>query len=102
MIELFVFCLLVSLFCTGLHIIMNFDEMLLVPVANFLSTHLAEWICKPLFECLPCMASVWSVVLWLVWKGSLSFTVLFVMFVVCGMNGIVSSIIKNLFDGEEK
>ena len=102
MIELFVFCLLVSLFCTGIFIVMNGEDMLLVQVANFLSSRLAEWICKPLFECLPCMASIWSVVLWLAWQRSLSFTLLVVIPIVCGMNGIVSSIIKNLFDGEEE
>jgi len=88
----------ISLFCTGLFVAMNAKGMLLVPVANFLSTYLPEWICKPIFECLVCMSSVWTVVFWTVFVQKDYWHIIPAMFIVAGLNTIIYALINVLFD----
>jgi len=98
MIDYLIFCLLVSLFCAGLFTACNGEKMLLVPVANWLSKHLPEYFRKPLFECLSCMASMWTIVAWCIFIRVHWWMLLFAIPVVCGINIIISSLIKPLFD----
>lgn len=90
----------ISLFCTGLFIAMNGKDMLLVPAANFLSSQLPEWLCKPLFECMVCMASFWTVAYWIVFMRYDWHLILVYIPIVAGINGIISAVIKPLFDEE--
>jgi hypothetical protein len=39
--------------------------MLLEKVANYIRIYVGEFWSKPLFDCLPCMASVWGLIGWL-------------------------------------
>lgn len=98
MLDGFLFCLTVSLFCTGLFVAMNGKGMVLVPLANFLSVHIPEWLCKPLFECLTCMSSVWTVYAWLYMVKGISFKLLACIVVVAGLNSIIAVILKPMFD----
>lgn len=91
----------ISLFCTGLFVAMNGRDMILVPVANWLSHYLPEIVRKPLFECLICMASVWTLVYWLVFVRDFWAELPLTLFMVAGINAIISVAIKPLFDGEE-
>lgn len=91
----------ISLYCTGLFIVMNGENMLLVPVANFLTSKLPQWICKPLYECIVCMASFWSISYWFLFVREDWHLLIPFMFIVAGINGIISAILKPLFDEEE-
>ena len=44
-------------------------------------------IVKPLYDCLPCMASFWTCVI--LWKIDIK-----AMLIVCGMNAIVASVLQ--------
>ena len=51
-------------------------------------------ICKPLFGCLICMSSFWTLMIWL--YDDHSFMLIPMMLVVAGMNTIIVSIIKEI------
>ena len=51
-------------------------------IANILN-----WIVKPLYDCLPCMASFWTCII--LWKIDIKS-----MLIVCGMNAIIASILQ--------
>lgn len=55
---------------------------------------LAGWICKPLFGCVICMASFWTVTL-CIWSTPV-LEVTRLIFLVCGLNIIMSLTIKKL------
>lgn len=55
-------------------------------------------ICKPLFGCLICMSSVWTIVIWLI--DDHSFMLIPMMLVVAGLNTIIVSIIKDIMPYE--
>ena len=46
-----------------------------------------EWITKPLYDCLPCMASFWTCII--LWKIDIKS-----MLIVCGMNAIIASLLQ--------
>lgn len=48
-----------------------------------------NWIVKPLYDCLPCMASVWTIVL------TQSVNIKDIL-IVCGMNAIIASVLQFL------
>lgn len=82
---------------------MNEQDMIGVPVANFLTTHLPMWIVKPLFECLVCMSSIWTLVFWVAKYGAInSWGILVAVFIVAGMNTLISMVINSNVDVEEK
>ncbi len=57
------------------------------------------WVQKPLFGCLMCMSSFWTIAL-TIWDTP--YNVVFrLIFLVCGINTIINSIIKNLRYYEE-
>lgn len=90
----------ISLFCAGLFIVANANGMLLVPAVNLISRYIPEWARKPLFECLPCMASFWTVVFATI-CGTITWWLPVQICIVCGMNSIISAILKPMFDEEE-
>ena len=52
-----------------------------------------EWIVKPIYDCLPCMASIWTcLILWNIDIKSI--------LIVCGMNAIIASILQ-FFDSSK-
>lgn len=85
---------ILSLIITGIHIVFQQGNVLSpvrVLVANFLDKKLdKKWSCyvqKPLWCCLPCMSSVWTIVL--TWHFDV-----FLICAVCGLNVIISRIIE--------
>lgn len=48
---------------------------------------ITEFITKPLYDCLPCMASFWTCVI--LWKIDIKS-----MLIVCGMNAIIASLLQ--------
>jgi hypothetical protein len=52
-----------------------------------------ELIIKPLYDCLPCMASFWTCVI--LWKIDIK-----AMLIVCGMNAIIASVLQ-FFDSSK-
>ena len=52
-----------SFVCFAVHVLFNFDQMPLKRAGDFLFDKLPIWISKPLFACLPCMASFYTLIM---------------------------------------
>ena len=96
--ELLLFCFFVSLFCVGLFTATNGQGMILIPLARYLTIHVSEFVRKPIFECLPCMSSIYAIIFWCVLMRANWFMLVPCIFVVCGLNTLFASLIKNLFN----
>lgn len=59
MTTLFQSILVISLACIGVKILFE-DGMILSKLGVFFQSYLPLWVCKPLFLCSSCMASVWG------------------------------------------
>lgn len=55
---------------------------------------------KPLFGCMICMSSVWTLMIWLVLGFKINWMLPVVMLAVCGINTCIVSIIKDIIPDE--
>ena len=65
-----------------------------------LSHKVESWITKPLFTCLICMSSFWTIIWFLAMGHVLNQATIYLMFMVCGLNVIADSIIYALRGGD--
>ena len=76
----------ISFICAGIHVCflegMIFEKLRIERYIN-----VQEFIVKPLYDCLPCMASFWTCLL--LWKIDIK-----AMLIVCGMNAIIASLLQ--------
>ncbi len=79
----------ISLICTGIHVCfmegMIFERLRIDKYLDGIAN--LQWIVKPLYDCLPCMASFWTCVI--LWKIDIK-----AMLIVCGMNAIIASLLQ--------
>jgi hypothetical protein len=72
----------------------------LMPVINNVKlaklTNVAAIIIKPVYACLICMSSVWSIITWLLLGNAISWHLIPLMLFVCGFNIIIDSVIYKL------
>lgn len=100
--ELLLFCLTVSLACTAIHVAVTWDGMILNKVkvlAEFLDW--SEYATKPLYGCLICMSSFWTVFFWLCYIKPITFELLFAVLITCGINVVVRCIINQMTELNE-
>lgn len=57
---------------------------------------LNDWIAKPLYDCLYCMASFWSIIFWSIQFHRWSVDLLFVILVTSGFNIIMGNTVSNI------
>jgi hypothetical protein len=55
----------------------------------------SEWMAKPLFACLPCMASFWTLALAPIFDVGIA-DIPITMLTVCGINTIFSALLKHM------
>lgn len=84
---------IISFITIAIHIILTWKGMLLYKVGKWLQLRLPTYVKKPLFDCPMCMASFWTLVYWLYKYQSVSIQTLIMMFIVCGINTLISSAI---------
>jgi hypothetical protein len=87
--TLFAIILLNSLICLGVHVLTR-DGMLFENIANLVRDNISEFWCKPLFDCPPCMASVWGLLGWFYLTPSLA--IVPYLLVLCGVNALISKL----------
>lgn len=78
-----------SLACLAIHVLTR-EGMLLDNVANLLRDNIKEFWCKPLFDCPPCMASVWGLLGWFYLAPNMQ--LIPYLLVLCGFNALVSKL----------
>ena len=69
----------ISLICTGIHVC--FLEGM---IFGRLGAKMEHWVFKPIAMCLPCMASVWSIII-------LQRVDIKAMLIICGINAIIAA-----------
>jgi len=77
----------ISLICVGIHVCF-LDGMVFecLRIEKYLHSKL-QWFVKPLYDCLPCMASVWTCII--LWKIDIK-----AMLIVCGINAILAGVLQ--------
>ena len=98
MIQLLSFCIATSMAITAIHVTVVWPGMLLNFMEPVLSHRLPLWLKKPLYECMICMASVWTTVFWLVAHRPVTPVLLFAVLVVAGVNTLVCVVLERLSD----
>ena len=98
LISLFLALVLNSFFCVGVHILFTFENMPFKPIGDWFTLMAQEryWITKPLYNCLPCMASVYGCLFFSLMFG-FTWVVLPYCIALCGFNYYAS---KLLYYGE--
>jgi|LakMenEpi03Aug12_release.lakeMendotaPanAssembly.Ray.scaffolds.fasta_scaffold27346_10 hypothetical protein len=76
-----------SLVIIGVHLLTRVG-MLLYP---FVNDDWHEYIRKPLYDCPPCMASVWGIAGWFYFAPDVN--IIIYLLALCGLNGLLSAII---------
>ena len=111
--ELLLFCLTVSLACTAIHVAVTWDGMALKFIKrgywwvwNYIDPckrtgPISVFIAKPLFDCLICMASFWTVFFWLCYIKPITFELLFAVLITCGINVVIRCIINQMTERNE-
>jgi hypothetical protein len=64
--------------------------MLFAPVAEYIRSIVGEYSAKPLFDCPPCMASVWGLLGWFYLMPGLA--IVPYLLVLCGVNALISKL----------
>jgi len=93
MLDLLLFSFCCSLACTAIHVSVTWEGMVL----NWTVPHLDyffRWLRKPIYECLICMSSFWTVFFWCCYIKPIGFEMLFAVLVTCGFNVIIRCIIN--------
>jgi hypothetical protein len=90
MTDLLIFCLCVSLACTLIHIAFTWPDMILYDFEKtVLHHHLPEWFRKPLYECMICMCSLWTIFFWTLYLKPITVELLFAMMITGGINAVI-------------
>lgn len=93
--EFLFFCLITSFQITAIHVAC-WQGMILFGARNkaakFLFTAGHSWLEKPLYDCLPCMASVWGLLFW--WFDGLNYNPIQVVLCVSGINCLIQCVVN--------
>jgi hypothetical protein len=93
--------IIISLACNGIYIASNAEGMIFTTPARWLTQHLPHIFIMPLFDCITCMASFWTLAYaLLVCHQLLSLEILFAIPAVAFMNNIFYSILEKLNNGD--
>lgn len=95
------FLITASLLCVSINNLLTGDGMALQWLGDMLDAIIEpEWIKKPLFQCLPCMASVWGTIVFIAFyqnDADISF-IKYIVYIYClsGVNRLVEKYIYEL------
>lgn len=87
--QIFLALALNSLACLGIHCVTR-DGMVFGPIAEYIRALVGDFSAKPLFDCPPCMASVWGFLGWFYLTPGLA--LLPYLLVLCGVNALISKL----------
>jgi hypothetical protein len=98
MIDFLAFCFAASMAITAIHVSIVWDGMLLHFLDNAYTTALPAWVKKPLYDCMICMASVYTTLFWFLAGRPVGLLLLFGILTVAGMNTLVCVVLDRLSD----
>lgn len=80
----------ISFICVGVYVITNIEGLLFYKLSEW-GLKANKWYLKPLFMCLPCMASFWGLLYFLLnTKHHTLAEVLFSIIMACGINQLIN------------
>lgn len=91
---LIIFCLQVSLACLAIYVSVNHQGMIFNFAKPYLDLIFHPVLQKPIYGCLTCMASFWTVLLWTVFNGGLQLELLFAILIVAGLNKLICAFLE--------
>jgi len=111
--TIFLFCLITSLAITGIHVIFMEDKLMGKLIGNSMRNNLAEWVVNPLFDCLVCMAGLWTLIFFVLFQELIhpfnyqsiiayGLVLIICMWVVFGLNAIWLMLISPLNEFDDK
>lgn len=94
----------ISLICIAVHALF-WEGMILYKLGRSIKILLSAYtftskLQKPLFDCLICMSSFWTIISYFILFGNLDLKLIPLMLVVCGINVIWDSLIYYLRNGK--
>ena len=98
--NLLILPLIISLMIIGIHAT-TWQKMIFYHPAKWLKSKLPVWLHKPLFSCVICMSSVWSLLFMCIFGFPKWHFMPFVILIVAGINTIITSIIAQIIPDEE-
>ena len=96
--NLLIFCLQVSLACLAIHVSIAHQGMIFNWLYAPAKLLLVDWLAKPLFDCMVCMASFWTVFIWTVQVKPVTFELLFAILIVGGLNKLICAFLERSTD----
>jgi hypothetical protein len=96
MTDLLLFSICVSLACTVIHVAVTWDGMVLNWAEPHLNFFFRGFLSKPFYECLICMSSFWTVLIWLLYVKPVTFELLYAVLITGGINTVISCFIENV------
>ena len=94
--ELILTALKISLICTAVFAT-TWEQMIFAKPAKWIEQRVSKWILKPIFKCLICMASLYTLLFWLVFGG---FNPIVMILLVGGINTIITAVISPIIPNE--
>jgi hypothetical protein len=101
MTTLVLIAITISLLTVGIYAT-TWKGMIFHKPAKYIKNRLPEWVCKPLFSCPVCMASVWSLVFFAVFGLPEWPFIPVVILMVAGLNTVIVSLIINIIPDKEE
>lgn len=98
--DLILFSLVATPLITAVYVCIQWPGMILHPLLPYLERYVPVWLHKPIFDCIICMASTYTVILWFAFGNGLSLWLLVQVLVVAGFNLIPTYIINQLTDND--
>jgi hypothetical protein len=92
--DLLIFCIITSLKITTIHVACWTGYILhgvRNSIAEILYTVKMRWLEKPLYDCLPCMASFWGFFFW--WIDGGNYNLVDVVLITCGINCLIERVV---------
>lgn len=88
-------CIKYSLCIIFLHLCFQ-EGMILAGVRRFIARYIlvVPWMRKPVYDCLVCMAGMWTVILWFLDGNTISTDLLWCIAKVGGMNAIATPFVE--------
>jgi hypothetical protein len=110
--ELFFFCLCASFAELAIYISINHQGMILnwlrKPLDKLFTGNVFNectpswrfgiWLKKPIYRCVTCMASFWTLIFWLAFDKPLSLHLLFAILICAGINKILCAFLEKSTD----
>lgn len=93
--ELLIFCIQVSLACLAIHVAICHQGMILNFLYEPMKTLTEDWLAKPLFDCMSCMASFWTLVFWLAYDKGFNAEFFFAVLIVSGLNKLICAFLES-------